>query len=130
MKEERGERSSAAAQSLQANQPSAGGAATIESLVNATPAERAELAALTNLAERIKRLLPAVLPAPAFRARLRDGVTLAAHHQETHRALVEGEAHPNLAQWGWLLGAAAIGSAAGLIAVLLRVRQKRNASAS
>ncbi len=110
-------------------QLNAGGAAMIAGLMNAMPDERAELAALMNLAGRIRRLLPTVLPSPAFRARLRDGLTLAAHHQETHRALVEGEARPNVAQWGWLLGAAAIGSAAGLIAVLLRVRQaKRHAS--
>ena len=116
---------------LQADQLNAGKPAAMEALVDATPAERAELAALMNLAARVKRALAPVFPSPAFRARLRDGLTLAAHHQETHRVLnAERDGSRRGAwQWSWLIGAAALGSAAGVIAVLLRRRQTRKVNA-
>ena len=116
---------------LQADQLNAGKPAAIEALVNATPAERAELAALMNLAARLKRALAPVLPSAAFRARLRDGLTLAAHHQATHRVLIAERdgSRRGAWQWSWLIGAAAIGSAAGVIAVLLRRRQSRKVGA-
>lgn len=80
----------------------------------------AELASLLGVAARAKHALKPVAPAPAFHARLRDGLLMAAHHQQAHRLLIAEQHAP---QWGWLLGAAAVGSAAGLIAVMLRARQ-------
>jgi hypothetical protein len=79
----------------------------------------AETESLMELAARVEQTLRPVSPEPAFRARLRDGLALAAHHQQAHRMLVVRRSEP---PWGWLIGAAAIGSAAGLIAVLLRSR--------
>lgn len=84
-----------------------------------SPQEQAEAVALFSIAERAKRALEPVAPASAFRARLRDGLMLAAHHQQTHRVLTEKRDEP---AWGWLIGAAAIGSAAGIIAFVLRLR--------
>ncbi len=83
------------------------------------PGEQAELESLLETAARIKRVLKPVKPEPAFRARLHSGLMLAAHHQRAQRILIEKHGEP---QWGWLLGAAAIGSAAGLIAVVWRAR--------
>lgn len=108
---------------LQANQLNAGASASLEAVLNAPPEARAELSALMQLAARMKRWLIPVLPSSAYRARLRDGLQLAAGHQETHRALVE--TRPRVPQWGWLIGAAALGSAAGIIAMILRRRQTR-----
>ncbi len=115
---------------LQADQLNAGTPAAIEALIRATPPERAELSALTQIAARLKRALAPILPAAFFRARLRDGLTLAAHHQETHRTMVAARAGKSRGawQWGWLIGAAAIGSTAGLIAMILRARQSRKPS--
>ncbi len=78
-----------------------------------------DLAPLLDVAMRVKRALAPVRVEPAFRARLHDGLLLAAHHQRAGKILVEKRGEP---QWGWLLGAAAIGSAAGLLAVVLRSR--------
>ncbi|MGE5265717.1 MAG: hypothetical protein ACM3S0_20250 [Acidobacteriota bacterium] len=86
------------------------------------PGEPRELESLLDVAARVKRVLKPVKPEPAFRARLHNGLLLAAHHQRARRVLVEKQGEP---QWGWLLGAAAIGSAAGLIAVVMRSRAER-----
>ncbi len=123
---------------LQAEQLNAGKPAALEAVVNAMPAERAELSALMALAARLKRALAPVLPSPAFRARLRDGLNLAAHHRALAQLLAGDsasarapgagtptESRRNLPQWSWLIGAAALGSAAGLIAVVLRLRHAR-----
>jgi len=75
--------------------------------------------ALFNIAERAKRALVPVSSSSAFRARLRDGLMLAAHHQQAHRVMIEKRGEPT---WGWLIGAATIGSAAGIIAFVLRLR--------
>ncbi len=87
-----------------------------DSLLAASPREREELASLMAVAARLKQTLKPVEPAPAFRARLHDGLMLAAHHQQAQRIYVEKRGEP---QWGWLLGAAA---AAGIIAVVWRSR--------
>jgi hypothetical protein len=90
------------------------------------PERRDELASLMNIAECAERTLMPIAPAPAFRARLRAGLMMAAHHQQVHHVLV---AQRTESQWGWLLGAAALGSAAGLIAMVLHARaQGRNAT--
>jgi hypothetical protein len=88
-------------------------------LAEDSPEEWRELTGLFKIAERAKRALSPVSPSPAFRARLRDGLMLAAHHQQTRRILTEKRGEPT---WGWLIGAAAIGSAAGIVAFVLRLR--------
>ncbi len=86
---------------------------------NALPDPLEPDAALVDVAARVERALPAVQPAPAFRARLRDGLTMAAQHQQVHEMLTAKRTEPT---WGWIIGAAALGSAAGVIAVVLRSR--------
>lgn len=76
-------------------------------------------AALMKIEASIERALTPVALAPAFRARLRDGLMMAAQHQQVHHALTAKRAEPT---WGWIIGAAALGSAAGVIAVVLRLR--------
>lgn len=83
------------------------------------PDRRDELAPLLDVALLVKRTLKPVKPTPAFRSRLHDGLIMAAGHQQAHRILIARHDEP---QWGWLLGAAAIGSAAGIIALVLRAR--------
>lgn len=74
------------------------------------------------LEARLERALVLVTPASEFRARLRDNLRMAAYHREMHQLLVrEHVAMP----WGWLVGAAALGSAAGLLTIFLRMRQTR-----
>ena len=90
-----------------------------DTFLAAFPGTHDELAPLLDVAARVKRTLKPVKPEPAFRTRLHDGLLMAAHHQQAHRILVEKRGQP---QWGWLLGAAALGSAAGLIAVVWRAR--------
>ena len=81
-------------------------------------AESAELESLMRTAARAKQALtPLELPA-AFRARLRDGLTMAARHSESQKIML-GRRDP---AWGWVIGAAALGSAAGLIAIAWRAR--------
>ncbi len=104
-----------------ADELNSGGQARKEGYLAAFPGEPGELESLLDVAARVKRVLKPVKPEPAFRARLRNGLLLAAHHQQAQRILVEKRGEP---QWGWLLGAAAIGSAAGLIAVVWRSRSE------
>jgi hypothetical protein len=75
---------------------------------------------LDDITARTQRALTPVAPAPEFRARLRDGLRMAAYHREMHALLVRQRAET---PWGLLVGAAALGSAAGLVAILLRARQ-------
>ncbi len=99
-----------------------GGAAWREQLLANTPEQRAQVEPLLDMAERVKRTLKPVKPAPAFRARLHDGLMLAAHHQQARQIYIARRGEP---QWGWLLGAAA---AAGLIAVVWRSRAQEQKS--
>jgi hypothetical protein len=79
---------------------------------------------LDDITARTKRALTPVAPTPEFRARLRDGLRMAAYHREMRELLVrEHTGTP----WGLLVGAAALGSAAGLLAILLRARQGTHA---
>jgi hypothetical protein len=75
---------------------------------------------LLDLAARTKRALTPVAPTPEFRARLRDGLRMAAYHREMRELFVREHAET---PWGLFVGAAALGSAAGLVAILLRARQ-------
>ena len=75
---------------------------------------------LDDITARTQRALTPLTPTPEFRARLRDGLRMAAYHREMRELLVrEHTGTP----WGLLVGAAALGSAAGLLAILLRARQ-------
>lgn len=85
---------------------------------------RADSADLNALATQTQRALTPVAPTPEFRARLRDGLRMAAYHREMHALLVRQRAET---PWGLLVGAAALGSAAGLLAILLRARQGAHA---
>lgn len=105
----------------------------------ATDPQRDELESLLDVAARTKRALTRVSPRPVFRAHLHEGLMMAAQHQHAHEVLIDraglqrsevaDPATPSGAPWGWLLGAAALGSAAGLIAVALRARQTNRPSA-
>lgn len=90
------------------------------------PSLRYELADLDAVAEQIKRVLAPVAPSPEFRARLRDGLRMAAYHREMRELLIKP---PTEKSWGLLVGAAALGSAAGLLAILIRARQSPSAAA-
>ena len=80
--------------------------------------ERAELQALMRTAARAQSVLAPVTMPAAFRARLHDGLTMAARHRESQKMIL-GRRDP---AWGWVIGAAALGSAAGLIAIAWRAR--------
>jgi hypothetical protein len=75
-----------------------------------------------TLEAQLERALLPVTPSPEFRARLRYGLRMAAYHREMHQLLVRERAEM---PWGWLVGAAALGSAAGLLTIFLRMRQTR-----
>ena len=100
--------------------PGNGGSAWREQLLANTPEQRAQAQPLLDVAERVKRTLKPVKPAPAFRARLHDGLMLAAHHQQAQQIYIARRGEP---QWGWLLGAAA---AAGILAVVWRSRAQEH----
>jgi hypothetical protein len=72
------------------------------------------------IAHRTKRALKPVAPPSEFRARLRDGLRMAAYHREARDLIVQPRA---ATPWRLLVGAAALGSAAGLLALVLRARQ-------
>lgn len=74
------------------------------------------------LEARLERALVPVTPTSEFRARLRDNLRMAAYHREMHQLLVSPRAEM---PWGWFVGAAALGSAAGLLTIFLRMRQSR-----
>jgi hypothetical protein len=88
-------------------------------LLAALPGRHEEIESLLDVAARAKRALKPVHPSPSFRRRLHNGLLMAAHYRQGHQIFIEKRGEP---QWGWLLGAAALGSAAGLIAVVWRSR--------
>ena len=79
----------------------------------------AEAKALMEIAELTQHALQPVPPPPIFRERLHDGLRMAARLQQAHSASGTKRSEP---AWGWLIGAAALGSAAGVIAIVLRSR--------
>ena len=72
----------------------------------------------------VKRALKPVSAPPAFRAHLRDGLVMAAHHQQTHHALAYARPRRNAPPWIWLVSAAILGTALGFVAMRLRKRQE------
>jgi hypothetical protein len=90
-----------------------------EAFLASYPDKRDELDPLLDVAARVKRSLQPVRTPVAFRQRLHNGLILAANHQQAHKILVDKREEP---QWGWLLGAAALTSAAGILALVWRVR--------
>ncbi|MCX7838492.1 MAG: hypothetical protein N2559_03420 [Anaerolineae bacterium] len=74
------------------------------------------------LEAQLERALVPVTPSTEFRARLRDNLRMAAYHREMHQLLVRERAEM---PWGWFVGAAALGSAAGLLTIFLRMRHTR-----
>ncbi len=91
-----------------------------EVLARARPEERAELAALLNVAARARRTLKPVTAPPLFRERLHDNLMTALLRREPRSQA----ARRSDGRWGWVLGAAALGSAAGLVVVALRSRSQ------
>lgn len=87
--------------------------------------KRDQVAPLMTIATQLKRALKPTSIAPQFRAHLRDELVMAAQHRASQNILIERR---NSA-WGWVLGAAAIGSAAGLIAIALKVKNQRQSVA-
>ncbi len=106
-----------------ADQLNSGQPADLDALLSTLPEKREELEPLMDIATLVKRTLKPVKPAPAFRERLHDGLIMAATHQQAHRILVDKR---DESQWRWLLGVAAIGSAAGLIAMVWRSRAQEH----
>ena len=86
-----------------------------------------EAQALMEVAERAKHALQPVPPTPVFRARLHDGLAMAAHQQQAHFLSGAKRSEP---PWGLLIGAAALGSAAGVLAVVLRSRAQTHKTAA
>jgi len=81
---------------------------------------RADSSEWEQLAAQAKRALTPVTPSTQFRARLREGLRMAAYHRETRNLLVRQRTET---PWGLLVSAAALGSAAGVVAILLRLRR-------
>jgi hypothetical protein len=86
-----------------------------------------EPAPLQGVADRVRYTLQPVSPDHAFRARLRDSLAMAARHQQAQRLMAVKRGEPG---WGWLLGAAALGSAAGVLAVMWRSRGQTHKTAA
>ena len=85
------------------------------------PEQSEEAKALMEIAERTQHALQPILPPPVFRARLHDSLRMAARHQQADFPSGVRRREP---AWGWLIGAAALGSAAGVIVIVLRSRSQ------
>jgi hypothetical protein len=83
------------------------------------PDQPAEAKALMEIAERTQHALQPIPPPPVFRAQLHNGLRMAARLHQAHSPSTSRRGEP---AWGWLIGAAALGSAAGVIAIVLRSR--------
>lgn len=92
-----------------------------DSLLAPFAEDREDVASLLNVATRLKHALKPVPVTPSFRAHLRDGLMMAAQHRASQRILIDR--HDSA--WSWVLGAAALGSAAGLIALAWRAKNQR-----
>jgi hypothetical protein len=84
-----------------------------------------EVASLLAIATRLKGALKPVSIPARFRTHLRDELEMAAQHRTSQKFLIE----QHDSAWGWLIGAAALGSAAGLIAFAIRSKQSRQSIA-
>lgn len=85
------------------------------------PEQQEETKELMEIAERTQHALQPVPPPPMFRARLHDSLRMAARLQQAHSPSSAKRSEP---AWGWVIGAAALGSAAGVIAIVLRSRSQ------
>jgi hypothetical protein len=92
-----------------------------QSLLAGFSGQRGEVATLMTVAAQLKSVLTPTLIAPRFRVELHDELVMAARHRASQKFLIELREPA----WGWLIGAAAIGSAAGLIAFALRAKHSR-----
>lgn len=90
-----------------------------EPALDELPDQQEEARELMEIAERTQHALRPIPPPPVFRARLHDGLRMAARLQQAHSPSGARRSEP---AWGWLIGAAALGSAAGVIAIVLRAR--------
>ncbi len=104
-----------------ADQLNRGENTTPDALLTALPGERNNVASLIKVATQLKRALKPAPVAPQFRTHLRDELMTAAQHRTSQKILIERRDSP----WGWVLGAAALGSAAGLIAIAWRAKSQR-----
>ena len=73
---------------------------------------------LAQVDARLARALKPIPPTPTFRARLRNRLAMATHP----RIVLHRRSDPRVR---WLIGAAALGSVAGVIAIVLRARSQR-----
>lgn len=104
-----------------ADQLNRGENAKPDALLAALSGDRNEVAPLLSIATRLKRALKPAPAAPQFRTHLREGLMMAAQLRASQKILIERRDSP----WGWVLGAAALGSAAGLIAIAWRAKSQR-----
>jgi hypothetical protein len=70
----------------------------------------------------VKRALKPVAAPAAFRERLRDGLVMAAQHQQTHQALDDWQPPSSNAAWLWFVGAVMLGVGLSFIVMRLRAR--------
>lgn len=77
-----------------------------------------------EFAGNVQRAMKPVSTPPAFRAHLRDGLMLAAQHQQTHRVLEDAEVR-NDNPWLWLMLAAMVGALVGFAVMRLSARNAR-----
>lgn len=89
-------------------------------MTHQSPSPTTDSAHWEHLATQAKRALTPVAPSAKFRARLREGLRMAASYRETRELLVHQRAET---PWGLLVSAAALGSMAGMVAILLRARR-------
>lgn len=97
----------------------------LQELIARSPEFAGELGPLLNLAEGMRHVLVPVAPTRVFRDRLRTGLMLAGGRQKKQGLATLVGPEP----WRyWWVGAAALGSAVaagGIVAWLLRTRQRR-----
>jgi len=89
------------------------------------PSSLAQSNELTGVEADVRQTLKPVAPPPSFRAHLRDGLMMAAQHQQAHRALGYARTTRYPARWLWLVMAALVGSLIGFVIVQLRLRLAR-----
>ena len=70
----------------------------------------------------VQRVLKPVAAPSVFREHLRDGLVMAAQHQQTHQALDDWQPRSSNAAWLWFVGAVMVGMGLGFIVMRLRAR--------
>jgi hypothetical protein len=79
---------------------------------------------LTEVVTHVQRALRPVALPPGFREHLRDGLRVAAEHQQAHHAM-GFEPERRGGAWGWVFGAAVIGAVIGFLAIHFRAHRRR-----